>query len=235
MASPQKARFHRLRPDGQREEPPVEVLFNPTEYTLEKGTQTAEVEIPGLDTPLLQFVRGQNETLTVTLFFDTTERGMGSNARPVTEETDKFYALVKVDGSLHAPPVCYFSWGGGQFPGSHLAGPFATQRRENGFRCIVQNIRQQFTLFSSEGVPLRASLTVTLREYKTLRDQLAELNLLSSDHTRTHVVQQGETLARIAARHYGDSGLWRHIAGDNGLDDPLALEPGRLLHVPPIE
>jgi nucleoid-associated protein YgaU len=235
MANPLRARFHRLKPDGQREEPPLEVLYNPTEYTLEKAVEIAEAQIPGLDAPVLQFVRGQNETLTLSLFFDTTEKGMGSDARPVTEETDKFYALVKVDGSLHAPPICYFSWGGGEFAGSHLEGPFANQRRENGFRCVVQSIKQQFTLFSSEGVPLRATLTVTLKEYKTLRDQLAELNLLSSDHTRSHIVQQRETLAQIAGKRYGDSGLWRQIAEGNGLDDPLAIEPGMLLDLPPID
>ena len=41
-------------------------------------------------------------------------------------------------------------------------------QRRNAFRCIVESVKQKFTLFSPEGVPLRATLTVTLREYRQL-------------------------------------------------------------------
>ena len=58
-----------------------EVQYNPTEFSLDKGIQLAEIAIPGLDSPLLQFVRGQAEKLSVDLFFDTTDSGI---ARPVS-------------------------------------------------------------------------------------------------------------------------------------------------------
>src|SRR5678816_4399814 len=35
--------------------PFIPVQFNPTEYTLEKGAQLAEITIPGIDSPILQF------------------------------------------------------------------------------------------------------------------------------------------------------------------------------------
>ena len=50
----------------------IPVQFNPPELTLSKGAQIAEIAIPGLDSPILQFIRGQNEKLTLDLFFDTT-------------------------------------------------------------------------------------------------------------------------------------------------------------------
>ena len=59
----------------------IPVQFNPTEYTLEKGAQIAEIAIPGLDSPILQFIRGQTEKLTLELFFDTTESGMDEVGR----------------------------------------------------------------------------------------------------------------------------------------------------------
>ena len=40
------------------------VMFNPERYTVNKGVQIAEIGIPGLDSPILQFVRGQNESPT---------------------------------------------------------------------------------------------------------------------------------------------------------------------------
>jgi nucleoid-associated protein YgaU len=49
---------------------------------------------------------------------------------------------------------------------------------------------------------------------------------------RTHQVQVGDTLDRIAARYFGDPTKWRDIATLNGLADPLDLPPGRLLSIP---
>lgn len=210
---------------------PIPCQFNPTEYTLNKAVQTAEVAIPGLDSPLLQFVRGQAETLTADLFFDTTDQGAGTHAKPVTDYTDKVYELVKIEPSTHAPPVCEFSWGLG-FPGVSLD-PGLKQQRRGSFRCVVESVRQRFSLFGPWGHPLRATLSVTLKEFKTLAQQIKELGLESADHTHSHVVAEGETLTRIAAAVYGDPRRWRLIADANQIDDPIALEPGTVLVVPP--
>ena len=87
-------------------------------------------------------------------------------------------------------------------------------------------------------MPLRATLSVTFREYKTLQDQLKELNLQSADHSKRHVVVQGETLTAIAAKRiYGDPAAWRVIAKGNldRIDNPRRLRPGLELALPPLE
>ena len=155
---------------------------------------------------------------------------MDDQSTSVTTLTDPFYQLIKIDGKTHAPPVCFFSWGD-QFPGQRNYATTGSQQR-HGFKCIVESVRQRFTLFSPQGVPLRATLTVSLKEYKTLAEQIAEINKQSPDHTRVHVVQQGETLSRIAAAEYNDPTQWRAIADDNKLDDPLDLPPGMILSLP---
>lgn len=230
MNTLRKAKIQRLNKDFNSEKE-IEVLFNPTEYTLNKGAQFAELPIPGLDMPVVQFVRGQTETLTLELFFDSTESGMGETAFPVTFYTDDFYQLIKINPETHAPPVCKFLWGDYGFSGSSLTEQWASQDRE-GFQCVVESVRQRFTLFSPNGIPLRATLTVTLREYKTLEQQIDDIRFLSPDHTRTHVVQEGDTLSRIAEQAYGDPAQWRAIAEHNQIDDPLDLAPGRILEVP---
>ncbi len=229
-----KAQFQRVDTTGAFTGPAVPVTFNPTEYTLNKGAQIAEILIPGLDSPILQFVRGQTETMSLDLFFDSTDGGMDQNATSVTEQTDQFYQLIKIDGTIHAPPVVFFTWGP-EFPGNRAyasMGDGTGSQQRFGFKCIVDSVRQRFTLFSPLGVPLRATLTVSLKEYKTLSEQLAELNLQSPDHTQAHVVQQGETLAQIAAHAYNDPTQWRAIATQNTILDPLNLTPGTLLRIP---
>lgn len=210
----------------------IPVQFNPTEFSLDKSVQIAEITIPGLDSPLLQFVRGQNEKMMLDLFFDTTEDGMGARATSVTTRTDRIYELVKIEPGRHAPPLCSFFWNS-KFPGSDTSDHIGNQRR-NFFDFVVESVKQKFTLFSPEGIPLRATVTLSLREYKTLDTQLKELNKQSPDRTQSHVTQRNETLASISAEHYMKPGEWRRIADNNNIEDPRRLSPGTFLSLPPI-
>lgn len=197
-----------------------EVQFNPTEYSLTKGAQIAEIAIPGIDSPVLQFIRGQNEKLTLDLYFDTTDDGLTEDGRDVRELTEPFYQLVKIQPRTHAPPRLRFTWGEGL-----------------SFKAIVETVSQKLTLFNPLGVPLRATLSLSFREYKTLEEQLTELNLQSSDHSRRHVVERGETLSGIAARLYRDPAEWRRLADANPAAgaSPTRLTPGTTLVVPPLD
>ena len=228
-----KAQVQRLKADGTPSGRPLEVMYNPTEYTLAKANQLAEIPIPGLDSPLLQFVRGQTETLNFDLFFDTTDSGTGATANPVTEQTDRFYQLIKIEAASHAPPVVLFTWGGEAFPGHRTYLTLAGQNRY-GFKGVIESVRQRFTMFSSLGLPLRATLSLSIKEYKTLHEQIAELNRNSPDRTKVHVVQEGETISRIAELAHDNGGDWRAIVEWNGIEDPLAIEPGQVIEVPPL-
>lgn len=220
------------------------VQFNPKELSFEKQAQIAEINIPGLDAPIQQFIRGNAEKLTLELFCDTTDDGMGANARSVTQETDKYYQLIKIIPDRHAPPVVTFYWNP-KFPGdslygewinegAHQVGRQAGNQKRNGFTGVVESVRQKFTLFSPEGVPLRATVTLVLREYKPIEQQLGELGLNSPDRTHSHVLAVGETLSAVAGRYYQLSGEWRRIAETNDIEDPRRLETGRVLAIPAI-
>jgi hypothetical protein len=198
----------------------IDVEFNPSEYTLAKSAQIAEIAIPGLDSPVLQFIRGQNEKLTLELFYDTTSSGLGEGGGTVDVRTltRSIYQLVKVQPKTHAPPRLMFLWG------------------SLSFHAIAESVTQKFTLFNPAGIPLRASLSVTFREYIPLRDQLRELNLQSPDQTKRRVVRQGDTLCLIAAEEYRDPRQWRIIAEHNAdmLPNLRRLPPGLVLMIPPL-
>lgn len=208
------------------------IQFNPNELSFEKQVQIAEINIPGLDAPIQQFIRGNAEKLTLELFCDTTEDGMDVNARSVSEETDKFYQLVKIIPDRHAPPVVTFCWNE-KFPGDSLDQEWGNQRR-GSFTGVAESVRQKFTLFSSQGVPLRATVTLVLREYKPIEEQIDKLGLNSPDRTHSHMLAVGETLSTVAARYYQLPGEWRRIADTNDIEDPRRLETGRVLTVPAI-
>jgi hypothetical protein len=210
----------------------VDLQYNPTEIVLEKNVHVAEIPIPGLTAPLQQFVRGDAETLKLELFFDTSDQGMGTTAVSVATLTDPIYALSRIVPEQHAPPIVTFVWGS-DFPGNELPEQLGNQRR-NSFTGIVTNIRQTFTLWSSGGVPVRAKISLSLREYAALQDQLQALNLASPNKTHSYVLARGDTLALVAAKFYFDSMNWRPIARANGIDDPRRLKPGTELTIPSL-
>lgn len=212
-----------------------DVQYNPKELSLEKGVQLAEINIPGLDAPLQQFIRGQAEKLTIELFFDTTENGMGDDAVSVTTETDEIYKLVKVESSSHAPPVVTFVWNK-HFSGDTLSAGGTCNQLRNSFKGVVESVKQNFTLFSPKGVPLRATINLVLREFRTLEEQMDQLKLNSPDRTHSHVLQTGEDLSRVANTYYETPTEWRAIADEqgNGIEDPRRLQPGSVFTVPAI-
>src|SRR4051794_36444795 len=70
----------------------ISAQFNPEKFTTSRSVQYAEIAIPGLDAPLVQFVRGQSEKVTLELFFDTTEKGTTDTATDVRDYTEQVYA-----------------------------------------------------------------------------------------------------------------------------------------------
>jgi nucleoid-associated protein YgaU len=87
-------------------------------------------------------------------------------------------------------------------------------------------------MFHPSGFPVRATLSVTLKEYREVIVQLMELDRRSADLTRSWVVKQGDSLWSIAFKEYGDPADWRLIADANHIDNPRQLEPGQELVIP---
>jgi hypothetical protein len=191
---------------------PVPVLFNPSEYGVDRGANYAELPVPGLAMPLLQFVRGETETLTLELFLDKTLQ-----RETVEADLENLRGFVRIDKELHTPPVCAFVWGAVNFEG------------------VVTALREKYNLFDEKGHITRARVSLTLKRYQAAEVQLREINRRSPDRSRFHVVREGDRITAIAAQAYGDSRLWRLIATANDLDRPRFLTPGQTLRIPAVQ
>jgi hypothetical protein len=84
----------------------IKVMFNPEEYSLDESNTFAEIGIPGLQVPPIQYVRGNTRRLKMELFFDTYE--LKSDVRYFTQ---RITALLLPDPNTKAPPILLFSWG----------------------------------------------------------------------------------------------------------------------------
>ncbi|MCB0967703.1 MAG: LysM peptidoglycan-binding domain-containing protein [Ilumatobacter sp.] len=199
----------------------IECMFNPTKFQFKLSNRWDSDNTPGRSAPKLRFAGGDGGAFSLSLVFDTTDTGTA-----VTDHTSKLVKLLDIDTSLAGydetkangrPPWVRFHWG------THL----------HTFKAVVNSVDVSFTYFSNEGLPLRANVEMALAQFEP------EANWGPQNPTsgtpvpeRSHQVQVGETLDRLAARYYADATKWRDIAAANSILDPLDLKPGSVIAIP---
>lgn len=197
----------------------ITVLFNPNKLVFSKSVNWKKQGAAQRDVPELQFTNAQPRTLNLDLISDTYDTP-DVEKKDVRKHTKKLFHLTTVEehGDKHRPPVCRLSWGS--------VGVF--------FQGVLERLEQQFTLFMEDGTPVRATSRCTFKEWRTNYDDLNKQKPESSDIAKIRIVKRGETLSGIAAAEYRDPGLWRPIADENDIDDPLSLVPGTVLLIPTL-
>jgi hypothetical protein len=202
-----RAQLQIVRP---RDPTPIPLCFNPTEYQISKANSFADIPIPGLETPLIQYVRGDSEKLSVEALVDTSDTLDDVRVRYV----QKLRALMSINPQQHAPPLVAFVWDKPVLTG------------------VLESLAITYVLFSPDGIPLRAKLTIALREYRAAAVQAAQNPLESPNVEKTFVVRRGDTLASISQALYRSPAYWRELASANGITDPRSLQPGQVLTAP---
>jgi hypothetical protein len=202
-----------LMPPSKGAPKKIPLCFNPTELQLAKQNTFAEVPIPGLMAPPIQYVRGASEKLTFDAIVDTSDEMVDVREKYVKD----IRALLDIDSKLHAPPIVKFVWDDFEFVG------------------VLESLNVTYTLFSDTGKPVRAKLAIALKQYTTVEEQVGLAKKESSDVEKSYVVQRGDTLSSIAEKTFGDPASWREIARANAIDDPRALTPGYVLTIPRLE
>jgi nucleoid-associated protein YgaU len=191
----------------------IPLHFNPSEYKLKKENTFAEVPIPGLPSPPLQYVRGGARVLTMDVLVDTS--GALENVRE--KYVAKIEGLLDHNEKLHAPPIVEFGWA------------------EQVFRGVLQSLEITYLLFHIDGKPLRAKLALVLKEYRPVDVRLKANTQTSTDVEKRYVVRAGETLSSISGSVFRDPALWRELALANDITDPRTVTPGTVLTIPRLE
>jgi nucleoid-associated protein YgaU len=98
---------------------------------------------------------------------------------------------------------------------------------------VIVSITQRFTLFLSNGTPVRATLDVSFQQVQD-EGQFPPQNPTSGGEggERIWTVVAGDTLPSIAYAVYGDPNMWKRIADTNHLTQVRRLIPGTQLEIP---
>ena len=202
MTDVARATFHALDPKGNRTGFPIEVHFNPASLQLTLSNQLDQ-DKGGKEKK--QYVKESTGKLSMDLVFDTTDTGM--NVRFYTGEVAQLMEPVPESAKPKAknvPSVVLFEWGAFAFQG------------------IIESYKETIEFFSAEGVPLRASVNLTLAEQKKVFD------LHQSDQPQGTAVFVPPDDAFSAASRAGDGRAAGPIAAMNGLET-LRFPSGPLL------
>jgi hypothetical protein len=199
--------------------PAVPVQFNPASLRMQLTNDTAGGQARGHQAE--QHVGTGSTQLTFDLHFDTADQGTDVRDKVALVEN---FVLPSVPGSKKAPPRVRFHWGQFLFEG------------------LMTGLQEEIDLFTSDGVPLRAKVGVTIK------GQDPKLAKVKSDATgadatppgkpdatpggggggvgdRAGTALGGESAAQFAARMGVDPSAWRGL-GAAGLSSPLSLAAG---------
>jgi len=197
-------------------------MFNPSEYTVSTEAEMPTSSGAGADGSAIKCPNEQNPSFskvnvkdfTVKLLFDTYEKK--SDVRTLTNKIAKLL-IPTVEGVTNKMlPVCKFVWGGFTYKG------------------WIYRLDQKFTLFLPNGKPVRAELTATFKAAVTPEEYKKNMGMEAC--RKVWKVKSGDRLDLIAQSTLKNVSLWRKIAEENNINDPLAFpgsnDIGRILIIP---
>ncbi len=151
-AKPAKARLHVVA--GEVAVTELSFTFNPTEYTIAKSSQWNRPTTSGAKSSTKPQFQGANpQTLQMEIFFDAFESG-GEVASKVATLLDWVKpTAASVKKKKPEPPILSFEWGDNQ--------------ALSGFQGYLKTVSAKYTVFRSDGTPVRATANVTLEEVPT--------------------------------------------------------------------
>jgi len=205
----------------------VTVQFNPENLKVSYSNQIVAPKGEGnpKEKASLQHVGAGVTKLSLVIWFDVTGESSDPNPQPVDVRKltngVTYFITPRKSGNDFVPPLVEFKWGTFTFEG------------------IVESLEESLEFFSSDGVPLRASMSLNMVRQKI------EI-LAASDKTQgpppgagggpaagtqpLTPAQAGGTLQGMAAGLPG-APSWQAIAAANGIENPRLLSPGQLVNL----
>lgn len=190
MANPEKLERAFFQADGSEEK--IEVHFNPESLQF---TITSNLKNQGSGNSTKQYVSESTGKLTMDLVFDSTHNG--EDIRQKTTKIASFMGPLDSEDE-NVPPVVNFEWGAYKFTG------------------LFESYKETVDYFSSDGVPLRAAINLTMSgQDKVFVDDSTPTGSPNDDVAAAPNAGKGATDLATKA---GNPAAAKDIASKNGLD-----------------
>lgn len=197
----------------------INFQFNPKELTMSKTASWEPHKSKNVKSAAPPQYKGPEPSkMSLEMFFDASVEQDDS----VATNVDRLFACCVPTSDSRSKqtasaPWVLFRWG-----------------KLTGFHAYIKTVQAKYTLFTAAGVPIRATVTVSLEE---IAGEKPKQNPTSGGIAprKVHSIREGDTLAAIAWAEYGDASLWRALADVNRIDDPARLRVGASVFVPTMD
>lgn len=196
-----------------------DVQYNPKEFKFDKPVQWQMHDEQGVESTL-EFQKAQPASMQVELYFDTTNDGADVRSSWVNKLLKLTNPEVTpTDGEAaelgkQRPPRVSFIWGEFELIG------------------VIEAVNVTYMMFGSDGTPLRARVSVKMKEWTPTNDYAGGGGSGGYGSTPVKLVQlqAGQTITAVALAN-GTSA--QAIADANGIDDPIdGAQAGDTLVIP---
>lgn len=202
---------------------PLKIPINPDQYSRSLKIRYNDQKAAGSAGGSPNFDKIDKESISFVFYFDGTgvvPRAPGvvpPTSQGIAHQIQAFKAVTcSYDGDIHSPYFLKLVWG-------LLL-----------FKCRLETLSLNYTMFAPNGVPLRATANASFLGYTDEYELRAKLKKSSPDLTHVLTVEAGDTLPLMCDRVYGRSDYYTQVADANGLTGFRDLRPGMQLVFPPL-
>lgn len=198
----------------------IEFMFNPKEYTISKSAEAPRQSNPSSGSSSTPSWTGPKpQSLSVEIFLDGTEKEAKRDPKRLADSVKFLMDCLSATESSRAarypsPPILIFGWG-----------------PTKSFWGFLTKVSVKYSMFDYDGQPLRATCSISLEEVPDSPEGTNPTSGGTAPH-RSRTIVDGDTLASVAYDEYRDPAMWRTLARDNRIDDPMRLPSGTNLFVP---
>lgn len=193
MANPEKIERAYFQVEGANDK--IEVHFNPESLQF---TITNNMKNQGSGNTTKQYVSDSTGKLTLDLIFDSTSSG--EDIRLQTIKIAKFMEPSSGSGKQKTPPKVNFEWGLYKFTG------------------IAESYKENIDYFSSNGVPLRASINLTLASQEKVFE-IGKGHAVDQPNSSVPASASNSKGATDLATKAGNPAAAKGIASINGIEN----------------
>lgn len=194
-----------------------EAMINPDKISLNRSIEYNAQQAPDSSEPSQKYKHTPASSLSFDLVLDCT--GVVDTKRlDLPDEIKKLQDLVyDFHGDIHRPYFVVLRWGIGQT-----------------YKGVLNTFNTNYSLFDPDGIPLRATLSLSFTSYLDPKSVANEETKNSPDLTHRVSVVAGDSLPGLSQRVYDKPDYYIQLAEFNGLNKFRHIRPGSQLVFPPI-
>ncbi|MEQ9289282.1 MAG: LysM peptidoglycan-binding domain-containing protein [Cyclobacteriaceae bacterium] len=204
---------------GSKEESTFTMQVNPSKYSFSYRSLGNEPEAMANNKQQDKSNIPDAKKLDLSFFLDTTGVIPTTGFDDLPGAISKFNKLcLEVNGDIHTTNYLKIYWGKGL-----------------SFPCKLETVRMDYLMFNPSGIPIRAELNASFKEFIDPETDANKVKTSSPDMSHVVTIKAGDNLPTLCNNIYGDPKYYIQIAEINGILNFRHLQPGQKVLFPRMQ